>query len=70
MGLFGRLARLLALEAHPLAMRAAGAQRRGHHRDATERADGWVVVHRGSMSDAPTDERGDTWHGTGSRATR
>ena len=42
--------------------RPAGAQRRGHHRDATERADGWVVVHRGSMSDGPTDERGT--HGT------
>ena len=38
--------RLLALEAHPVAVRRpAGAQRGGHHRDAADRADGRVVVH-------------------------
>ena len=56
-----RLARLLALQAHPVAVRRpAGAQRGRHHRDAAGRADGRVVIHRGSMS--PTDERGT--HGT------
>ena len=59
--LVGGLARLLALEAHPLAVRRpAGAQGHWDHRDAAGGADGRVVVHPGSMS--PTDERGT--HGT------